>query len=58
MAKQPAEAPKLTIWDVYRAATKRRPLGTAEAASETEPIEKAAAEFKVIASKLTAVARR
>ncbi len=45
-------------WDVYPAAAKLRPLGTIEAADEAEAIQKAAAEFKVIASKLIAVRRR
>jgi hypothetical protein len=47
-----------TRWDIYRAAAELRPLGTVEAADEHEAIEKAAAEFKVIASKLIAVQRR
>ena len=41
--------------DVYRAAAELRPLGTVEAADADEAIEKAAKEFKVIASKLIAV---
>jgi hypothetical protein len=57
MAKKP-EPPKPVTWDVYRAAAKLRPLGTVEAADENEAIEKAAAQFKVIASKLIAVRRR
>jgi hypothetical protein len=47
-----------TRWDIYRAAAKLRPLGTVEAADEDEAIENAAAEFKVIASKLIAVQQR
>jgi hypothetical protein len=57
MAKKP-EPPPPTIWDIYRAAAKLRPLGTVEAADADEAIEKAAKEFKVIASKLIAVQRR
>ena len=57
MAKKPE--PTVPIrWDIYRTAAKLRPLGTVEAADEHEAIEKAAAEFKVIASKLIAVQRR
>jgi hypothetical protein len=53
-----AKKPELTVptrWNIYRAAVKLRPLGTVEAA---DPFEKAAAEFKVIASKLIAVQQR
>ena len=57
MPKKP-EPPQPTIWDVYRAAAKLRPLGTVEAANEAEAIAKAAEQFKVIASKLIAVRRR
>ena len=57
MAKKP-ELPTPVRWDVYRAAAKLRPLGTVEATSEAEAIEKAAKEFKVIASKVIAVQRR
>ena len=58
MAKQPTEPPKPTSWDIFKAAAKARPLGTVEAADADEAIEKAAKEFKVIASKLIAVQRR
>ena len=58
MAKKPEPPPHPTIWDIYRAAAKLRPLGTVEVANEKEAIEKAAKEFRAIASKLIAVRRR
>jgi hypothetical protein len=58
MAKQPNKPQAPTLWDIFKAANKARPLGTVEAADEDEAIEKAAKEYKVIASKLIAVARR
>jgi len=58
MAKKPEPTRQPTIWDVYRATAKLRPLGTVEAAAADEAIEKAAKEFKVIASKLIATPRR
>jgi len=58
MAKQPPKPQAPTLWDVYRAAAKLRPLGTVEAADADEAIEKAAKEYKVIASKLIAVTSR
>ena len=59
MAKKPeALPPQQIIWDVYRVASKLRLLGTVEAASADEAIEKAAKEFKAIASKLIAVPGR
>jgi len=62
MAKQltkPWSRP-LAVCDVYKAAAKAKPLGTVEAADADEAIQKqkAAAEFKVIASKRITVARR
>jgi hypothetical protein len=59
MAKQPSkpQAPPL-LWDIYKAAAKAKPLGTVEALDADEAIEKAAQEFKVIASELIAVQRR
>src|SRR5262245_39516118 len=57
MAKKPTP-PRQHRWDVCRATAKLRPLGTVEAASEAGVVEKAAKEFKVIASKLPAVQRR
>jgi len=57
MAKKPeALPPQQIIWDLYRVASKLRLLGTA--ASADEAIEKAAKEFKAIASKLIAVPGR
>jgi membrane-bound lytic murein transglycosylase B len=58
MAKQPPEPTKPTSWNIYRVAAKARPLGTVEAASPIEAIQKAAAQFKVPASKLIAVQGR
>jgi hypothetical protein len=59
MAKQPSkpQAPP-PLWDIYKAAAKAKPFGTVEAADADEAIEKAAKEYKVIASKLIAVPRR
>src|SRR5262249_48250470 len=54
MGKKPTP-PRQHRWDVCRATAK---LGTVKAASEAGVVEKAAKEFKVIASKLTAVQRR
>ena len=56
MAKKP-EPPKPTTWIIYKIAAKQTWLGSVEAADEHEAIQKAAAEFKVIASKLIAVRR-
>jgi hypothetical protein len=47
MAKKP-EPPQPIRWDIYRATAKLPSVGTVEAASEAEAIEKAAKEFKVI----------
>jgi hypothetical protein len=52
MAKKP-EPPKPTTWTIYKIAAKAVRLGTVEAAA----IEKAAAEFKVPATRLMAVRR-
>jgi hypothetical protein len=57
MAKKP-EPPQPTTWSIYKIAAKQVWLGTVEAVDEAEAIEKAAAEFKVIANKLIAVRRR
>lgn len=56
MPKQPTTPP--LVWDIYKAASKARWITTVEAADADKEIEKAAAEFKVIASKLIAVRRR
>ena len=56
MAKQPSK-PQLR-WDIYKAASKAKLIGTVEAADADEAIEKAAKEYKVIASKLIAVRYR
>jgi hypothetical protein len=57
MARKP-EPPPQPRWDIYRAAAKGKLLGTVEAADPDEAIDKAAKEFKAIASKLIAVPRR
>ena len=54
MAKKP-ESTQTIRWDIFKAGAKLRPLGTVEAPDEVAAIEKAAAEFKVPASKLIAV---
>jgi hypothetical protein len=61
MAEQPPKpqsTPPLAFWNIYRVAKKARLLGTVEADNAGEAIKKAAAQFKVIASKLIAVPRR
>jgi hypothetical protein len=56
MAKKP-EPPKPTTWTIYKIASKAVRLGTVETADEATAIEKAAAEFKVKATRLMAVRR-
>jgi hypothetical protein len=60
MPKRPSrqQPPPISSWGIFRAAAKAKPLGTVEAADEAEAIEKAAAQFKVLASTLIAVRRR
>jgi hypothetical protein len=58
MATQPTEPPRPTSWNIYRLAGTARRHGTVEADNPTEAIQKAAAQFKVIASRLIAVERR
>ena len=60
MAKQPTkpQSPPLAVWDVYKAASKAKLIGTVEAADADEAIQKAAAEFKQPATKLIAVRYR
>jgi hypothetical protein len=57
MARKP-EPPAPITWEIFKAAAKLRPLGTVEAADEAEAIQKAATQYKVIASKLMAEPRR
>jgi hypothetical protein len=56
MAKKP-EPTKPTTWTVYKIAPKQIRLGTVEAPHEAAAIEKAAAEFKVLPSRLMAIRR-
>jgi hypothetical protein len=56
MAKK-SEPPKPTTWTVYKLAAKQIRLGTVEAPDEATAMERAAAEFKVLASRLMAVRR-
>jgi membrane-bound lytic murein transglycosylase B len=56
MAKKP-EPQKPTNWTIYKIAAKQTWVGTVEAADEAKAIEKAAAEFRVPATKLHAVRR-
>jgi hypothetical protein len=58
MAKKLETPPQPTTSTIYKVAAKQTRLGEVEAADEREAIEKAAKEFKVIASKLIAVQRR
>jgi len=57
MPTQLSEQSRPARWNIYRVAGKARPLGTVEAASPNEAIQKAAAQFKVIASKLIVTQR-
>jgi hypothetical protein len=57
MARKP-EPPPLLSWDIYRAASKAKWIGSVEAPDADAAIEKAAAEFKIDAKPLIAVRRR
>jgi|SRR5215831_3762282 len=50
-----AESQLVTVWTVYKLAAKQTRVGEVEAATESEPSEKAAAEFKQHSAKLMAV---
>ena len=52
MATQLTEPPRPTSWNIYRLAGTARRHGTVEADNPTEAIQKAAAQFKVIANRL------
>jgi hypothetical protein len=56
MAKKP-EPPKVTTWTICKLAAKAERLGTVEAADQATAMEKAAAEFKVPATRLMAIRR-
>ena len=56
MAKKP-EPPKPIVWKVYKIANKLVWLGGVEAPDEAAAMEKAAAEFKVPATKLMTLRR-
>ena len=58
MAKKPEPPPKPITWTIYKIAAKQTWIGTIEAVDEATAIEKAAAEFRVPATKLHAVQRR
>jgi hypothetical protein len=47
----------LAKWSIYKLAAKQTWVGEVEAPDERKAIEKAATEFKVLASKLMAVRR-
>jgi hypothetical protein len=57
MAKKRLEPPKPISWNVYKIASKAVWLGEVEAPDETVAMEKAAAEFKVPATRLMALRR-
>jgi hypothetical protein len=57
MAKKPEPAKPMT-WSIYKIAAKAIRLGTVEAVDEATAIEKAAAEFKVPATRLMAIESR
>jgi hypothetical protein len=46
MAKKPAK-PRVQTWSVYKYAAKPQRLGTVEAASKTEALERAFEELKI-----------
>jgi hypothetical protein len=56
MAKKP-EPSKPKTWNIYKIASEAVWLGTVKAPDEATAMEKAAAEFKVPATKLTAIRR-
>jgi hypothetical protein len=56
MAKK-HEPPKLISWSVYKIASKAVWLGEVEAPDESAAMEKAAAAYKVPASRLMAIRR-
>jgi hypothetical protein len=61
MPKRPSpDKPQPTplSWDIYRAASKAKWIGSVEESDESSAIEKAADQFKVPAAKLIAVRRR
>ena len=58
MAKKPEPPPLPITWTIYKIAAKQTWVGTVEAPDEATAIEKAAAEFRVPATRLDAVARR
>jgi len=56
MGKQPTKPP--LRWDIYKAASKAKLIGTVEAADADEAIEKGAEQFNQPATKLMAVRQR
>jgi membrane-bound lytic murein transglycosylase B len=57
MVRKPEPSQKPINWKVYKIANKAVWLGVVEAANEATAMEKAAAEFKVPASRLMAIQR-
>jgi hypothetical protein len=55
--EQSGNAPKSIIWKIYKIANKAVWLGDVEAPDEAGAMEKAAAEYKVAASRLMALRR-
>jgi hypothetical protein len=51
----PPQPPPLSSWDIYRAASKARWIGTVEAADADAAIKATAIEFKTDARRLIAV---
>jgi hypothetical protein len=58
IAKKTEPPPQPITWTIYKIAAKQTWVGTVEAPDEATAIEKAAAEFRVPATRLHAVARR
>jgi hypothetical protein len=56
MGKKP-EPPNPTSWDIYRAASKAKRIGSVEAADADAAIEAPAKEFKIDAWRLITVRR-
>jgi hypothetical protein len=54
----PSQPTQLSSWDIYRAASKAKWIGSVEAADADAAIKAAAIEFKTDARRLIAVRRR
>ena len=57
MPKKPEPSPQPITWTIYKIAAKQTWVGSVEAPDEATAVAKAAAEFRVPATKLHAVRR-